>query len=57
MRAKGTRSGIGTNWSSRERPEAETVMLPLTEEELAVPNTASKKITVYIEEYFGERYR
>jgi hypothetical protein len=57
MRASGTRSGVGTNWSSRERPEAETASIPLAEEELATPRTASKKISVYLVEYFGSRRR
>lgn len=57
MRARGTRSGIGTNWSSRERPEAETAIVPLSEEELAKPSAASEKIADYLDEYFGERYR
>jgi len=57
MRARGTRSGIGTVWSSRERPEAETAIVPLTEEELAKPSAASEKITDYLDKYFGERYR
>lgn len=57
MRARGTRSGIGTNWSSKERPEAETASIRLTEEELATPSAASEKIVGYLEKYFGERYR
>lgn len=57
MRARGTRSNIGTNWSSRERPEAETAIIPLVEEELAKPSNLSEKIKGYLEKYFGDRYR
>jgi len=54
MRAKGTRSGIGTNWSSKDRPEPETAHVPLTDEELADPNATASKITSYLEAYFGK---
>lgn len=57
MRARGTRSNIGTIWSSRERPEAETAIIQLTEVELATPRTLSEKIKGYLEKYFGDRYR
>ncbi|HML79292.1 hypothetical protein [Geobacter sulfurreducens] len=57
MRARGTRSGIGTNWSSRHKPEAETAIVPLTEEQLTNPKTTSEKITGYLEDYFGQRYQ
>lgn len=55
MRANGTRSGIGTNWSSKDRPEPETARIPLTDEELTDPSAAAGKITSYLEDYFGER--
>lgn len=57
MRARGTRSKIGTNWSSSVRPEAETAIIPLVEEELAKPGSLSEKIKGYLEKYFGDRYR
>lgn len=55
MRARGTRSGIGTNWSSRDRPEPETAHVPLSGEELADPRAAAGKITSYLEVYFDKR--
>ncbi len=57
MRASGTRSGIGTNWSSKDLPEAETARFPLTEEELAHPRVVAEKIAGYLEDYFRERLR
>lgn len=57
MRARGTRSKIGTNWSSSVRPEAETAIIALAEEELAKPSNVSEKIKAYLEKYFGDRYR
>lgn len=57
IRAKGIRSGIGTIWSSSERPEAETAIVPLTVEELSVPSLVSKKIAAYLDKFFGDRYQ
>jgi hypothetical protein len=55
MRAKGIRSGIGTSWSSKDRPEPETARVPLTDEELADPIATTARIKEYLEDYFGER--
>lgn len=57
LRARGTRQGIGTNWSSKERPEAETAIVPLSEEELVTSDIVSEKIAGYVGKYFGERYQ
>ncbi|MGD0283460.1 MAG: hypothetical protein ABSB95_13985 [Dissulfurispiraceae bacterium] len=57
MRARGTRSGVGTTWSSRERPESETAIVPLSEEELGTPRLASEKIADYVDKYFDKRNR
>jgi len=54
IRAKGTRSGIGTNWSSSDRPEPETIQVPLTQEEITDSSSISTKIAGYLEDYLGE---
>ncbi len=53
MRATGNRTGIGTNWSSSERPEPETVRVSLSDDDLASPHTLSEKIGHYLSNYFG----
>lgn len=57
MRARGTRSGVGTNWSSRHKPEAETAIIALNESQLADTNATSERIASYLEDYFGQRYQ
>lgn len=57
MRANGTRSGIGTNWSSKDRPEPETVKIQLNAEELSESRAAATKISNYLEDYFVDRTR
>ena len=57
IRARGTRSGIGTNWSSRDKPEAETAIISLTEDKLASPMATSEIISNYLEDYYGQRYK
>lgn len=54
MRANGKRSGIGTNWSSKDRPEPETARVTLAEEELADSSATARIIAGYLEDYFSD---
>jgi len=55
LRAKGMKSGVGTTWSSREKPIAETAIMPINEEQLHDGSGVARRIDIYINERFEGR--
>jgi hypothetical protein len=52
LRARGVKSGVGSSWSSSEKPVPETAIMPLTEDHLEDTQMAAHRIDTYINERF-----
>jgi hypothetical protein len=55
LRARGVKSGVGTTWSSSEKPRPETAIMPIDEEQLHASSAVARRIDIYINERFEER--
>jgi len=53
LRALGVKSGVGSSWSSSEKPVPETAIMPLSEDQLEDTQTAARRIDAYIDERFN----
>ena len=53
LRARGVKSGVGSTWSSSEKPVPETAIMPLTEDQLEDAEMTAQRIVTYIGERFG----
>ena len=52
VRAHGLKSGVGSSWSSSEKPVPETAIMPLTEDQLEDAEMTARRIATYIDERF-----
>lgn len=52
LRARGLKSGVGSSWSSSEKPVPETAIMPLTEDQLEDAQMTARRIVTYIDERF-----
>ena len=55
LRARGVKSGVGTTWSSTEKPIPETAIMPIGEENLHDGKAVARRIDIYINQRFEER--
>ena len=55
LRARGVKSGVGTTWSSSEKPIPETAIMPIEEEKLQDGKFVARIIDIYINERLEKR--
>jgi hypothetical protein len=53
LRARGLKSGVGSTWSSSDKPVPETAIMPLTEEQIEDTQMTAVRMVTYIDERFG----
>jgi hypothetical protein len=55
LRARGIKSGVGTTWSSSEKPIPETAIMPIDEDQLHDEVAVARRIDIYINARFEGR--
>lgn len=55
LKARGLKSGVGTIWSSSEKPIPETAIMPIEEEQLHDGAAVARRIDIYIKQRFKGR--
>jgi len=55
LRAKGTKAGVGTTWSSSKKPIPETAQMLISEEILSDESYVAERINLYINNRFADR--